>query len=301
MTLITIIMPTYNQAIFLAEAVQSVIEQAYLEWELIVVDNYSSDHTNEVILSFKDSRIRYVRFANSGVIAASRNYGLSLAKGEFIAFLDSDDIWRETKLSSALRELSSAKDFVCTNLEVFGIGSPSSILRGFLPEQVNLDPFDFILRSGNFVSTSTVVVRRSLLGSGFNIDPKIVTAEDMDLWLRIFRDKSVRCSYTKEPLTKYRMHSGSSSSQIDRHLHACIEVIRFWFKYCDLPIEQYRQRKSKLYFEMARKLQRQEKKMIALPYLLRSIWINPLQINAWIGLALTFIPKVQKILDLRSN
>ena len=111
---VSVIVPTFNQGHFLREAINSVLAQTLLEWELIIVDNFSIDSTSEIVLSFADSRIRYKRFRNHGVIGRSRNFGVSLARAPFIAFLDSDDTWAPEKLESCISVLNNeSADVVC--------------------------------------------------------------------------------------------------------------------------------------------------------------------------------------------
>ena len=97
-SLVSVVMPTYNHAQYIGEAITSVLNQDYQNLELIIVDNFSEDNTEAIVNGFNDQRIQYYQFANNGIIAASRNYGITKASGEFIAFLDSDDIWKEGKL-----------------------------------------------------------------------------------------------------------------------------------------------------------------------------------------------------------
>src|SRR5687767_4383972 len=91
--LVSVIIPTYNHAPFLREALESLIAQDFRDWEALVVNNYSTDDTLEVVRSFDDRRIRVENFRNNGVIGASRNLGIRLSRGKYIAFLDSDDKW----------------------------------------------------------------------------------------------------------------------------------------------------------------------------------------------------------------
>jgi glycosyltransferase involved in cell wall biosynthesis len=90
--LVSVVIPTYNHARYLGRALQSVLDQTYKNWEAIVIDNHSTDNTAELIASFADQRITYLKIHNNGVIAASRNAGIRAAKGEWLAFLDSDDL-----------------------------------------------------------------------------------------------------------------------------------------------------------------------------------------------------------------
>ena len=95
---VCVIVPTYNHAPLLKKALESLIAQTFTDWEVVVINNFSGDDTIQIVESFNDSRIRITNFRNSGVIAASRNEGLRLAKGKYIAFLDSDDLWYPNKL-----------------------------------------------------------------------------------------------------------------------------------------------------------------------------------------------------------
>ena len=84
--LVSIVIPTYNHARYLGRALQSVLDQTYINWEAIIIDNHSTDNTDQLVASFSDSRIIYLKIHNNGVIASSRNAGIREAKGEWIAF-----------------------------------------------------------------------------------------------------------------------------------------------------------------------------------------------------------------------
>ena len=98
--LFSIILPTYDRSNLIKTAIESVINQEYKNWELIIIDNYSKDNTEELVKNFSDKRIIFIKFKNNGIIAKSRNYGVKLAKGDYIAFLDSDDWWYPQKLKA---------------------------------------------------------------------------------------------------------------------------------------------------------------------------------------------------------
>ena len=100
--LVSIIMPSWNTERFIAETIQSVIDQTYTNWELIIVDDCSSDNTDEVVASFKDERIKYLHNEKNSGAALTRNKALREAKGEWIAFLDSDDLWMPEKLEKQI-------------------------------------------------------------------------------------------------------------------------------------------------------------------------------------------------------
>ena len=101
--LVSIIMPSYNTGKFIGEAINSVIDQTYINWELIIVDDCSSDNTDKIVKNIKDSRIVYLKNEKNMGAAVSRNRALREAKGKWIAFLDSDDLWKENKLEKQIK------------------------------------------------------------------------------------------------------------------------------------------------------------------------------------------------------
>lgn len=284
--LVSIIMPTFNQAKYLVESIDSVRSQSYANWELIVIDNFSTDRTQEFVERYNDSRIKYVKFKNFGIIAASRNFGLANSSGNIVAFLDSDDLWEPRKLEYAVDVLNSDFDFVCTNIACFRDHETPVTLNGFNPEEVQSNPFDFVLERENFVSTSTVVARRLTLIPGFDVSPEFRTAEDLDLWLRTFSGGLTRCFYSREPLTRYRLHQSSASSNLSAHLEACLAVLSKWQTIRNVPIERIRSRNSKVVYYIARKLQQQGKKLHSISILVRSIKLDITNGKAWAGIFL---------------
>ena len=119
--LVSVVIPTYNRAHDLARAVDSVLKQTYPHWEALVIDNHSTDSTSEVVHQFNDKRIRYFEIANNGVIAASRNLGIHHSRGDFIAFLDSDDLWKNDKLGKSIFWLNSGFDVVYHDMDIVSI------------------------------------------------------------------------------------------------------------------------------------------------------------------------------------
>ena len=116
---VTVVIPTYNHAHFLRDALNSLRAQTYTDWEAVVVNNFSEDDTVEVVNSFADSRIRLENFRNNGVIAASRNRGIALARGSYLAFLDSDDTWYPEKLARCMECFDNGIGLVCHGLQQF--------------------------------------------------------------------------------------------------------------------------------------------------------------------------------------
>jgi len=116
--LVSIVIPTYNYANYLKRALQSILDQKYENWEAIVIDNHSTDDTSEVINRYKDPRIKYLKISNYGVIAKSRNAGILAAKGQWIAFLDSDDWWAADKLRTCSEYFNNRVDLIYHDLAI---------------------------------------------------------------------------------------------------------------------------------------------------------------------------------------
>ena len=123
--LVSVVMPTYNYAQFIGDAIGSVLDQTYKNIELIIIDNYSDDNTEEIIASFNDTRIKYKKFRNNGIIAASRNIGISESRGKYIAFLDSDDMWKPAKIEKQIKLLENDEN-------VFLVYSRYAVIRNGL-------------------------------------------------------------------------------------------------------------------------------------------------------------------------
>ncbi len=125
-SLVSVVIPTYNHARFLGRALQSVLDQTYTNWEAIVVDNHSQDNTDEVVQRFACGRFTLLKIHNNGVIAASRNMGIRAAKGEWIAFLDSDDWWKPNKLQVCFEHINNNVDLVYHRLKLVGDANPGN-------------------------------------------------------------------------------------------------------------------------------------------------------------------------------
>lgn len=183
----SIILPTYQRAYCIRETISSVVSQTCKDWELIVVDNYSTDETEEYVKSFGDARIRFVQINNDGIIARSRNYGISHANGTYLAFIDSDDPWEKEKLMVAKMYLSDGHGLVYHDLHIYNGIDKSKRRRMRLARDLDRPALVDLIRNGNGIPTSSVVVKRKLVEAvgGFSEDRRLVGIEDYDLWVRI--------------------------------------------------------------------------------------------------------------------
>jgi glycosyltransferase involved in cell wall biosynthesis len=185
--LVSVVIPTFNRAADLKRALTSIASQTWQQWEVLVVDNHSTDNSAQVIEHFSDRRIRMLSVHNHGVIALSRNVGVANAAGEYVAFLDSDDWWAPRKLELSLRALCCGADIVYHDLYL--ARSPRS---GWRPRRLLTRPlaspaFQCLIERGNVLTNSSVVVQRRLLldVGGLSEDPALVSWEDYECWLRL--------------------------------------------------------------------------------------------------------------------
>lgn len=180
--MVSVIIPTYNRCLYLREAVQSVLAQTGVDLELIVVDDGSTDETAAAMRDF-DDRLRYIRKSHSGVSSA-RNEGTRVANGEWLAFLDSDDLWLPGKLAAQLDFFEQHPHILICQTEEIWIRNG----RRINPRKYHRKPHGYCfsrLLDRCLVSPSAVMMDRDLLRSVGGFDESLPACEDYDLWLRI--------------------------------------------------------------------------------------------------------------------
>src|SRR5215468_10938412 len=200
---VSVIIPTYNRWPMVGEAIESVLAQSYRSWELIVVDDGSTDDTSER-LALYGSKIKYISRQRSGV-AAARNHGIASATGQYVAFLDSDDLWMPRKLEVQTAFMEQHPNVqICQTEEIW-------IRRGVRvnPKAKHAKPSGDIFRSSLdlcLVSPSAVMMSKPLFTESGGFDESFPVCEDYDLWLRI----SVHCSVPLIPVPLVVKRGGHS-------------------------------------------------------------------------------------------
>ena len=228
----SVIIPTYNQCLYLKKAVKSVLNQTYKNYEIIIIDNFSKDKTEELIKEFKTSKIIYKKFNNNGVIGSSRNYGINLAKGNWIAFLDSDDWWHKKKLEIIFKNIKENTDYVvfCSSELIVNETNNKNKVWVYGPFKKNF--YSHLLLKGNCISTSASVVSKKFIKSKnifFSTKKKIVTVEDYDFFLKIAYKKG-KFKFIKNVLGGHLIHSQSMSSNYFIHKKSLTNVIEKHFE-----------------------------------------------------------------------
>ncbi|MBR8838295.1 MAG: glycosyltransferase [Stigonema ocellatum SAG 48.90 = DSM 106950] len=215
MPTVSVIISTYKRANLVSQAIESVLAQTYTDYEIIVVNDGSPDNTKEVLDQFGD-HITAIHQENQGVSAA-RNAGIRAAQGQYIAFLDDDDLWLPNKLEKQIACLESNPKIGLVYSDMFCFDE-----NGVFPHtwaKANPTPpiqECWILFVRNFIPTPSVVVRQECLDKVGLFDETLTTCEDYDLWLRIIEKWSVH--FLNEPLVRYRRSANSLQSNEDQQL-----------------------------------------------------------------------------------
>ena len=294
------VIAAYNCGNYIQETISSVINQTFQNWELIIVDDCSSDDTSEKITALSDQRIRIIRLdKNSGLPATPRNTGIRAAKGEFIAFLDHDDVWSPEKLKVQIDYL---REYPQTAL----VGCPLKIKSpdrkynnaATTPKTRKCrtgNMYDILLKR-NFFACSSVIVKTSVFNDigFFDEDPLVSAAEDWDLWLRIAKEHKI--AFLPQTLGFYRMH-GSGLSTETKQLQRILYVIDKHVKNGRLTFQQADKAKADHYCVEGWSIIAQNRKLS------RSMFSHALHFNksspkilcgSFLGLLLSLFPNLCK-------
>ena len=191
--LVSVIIPTYNRAYCIENAVQSVLQQDYENMEILIVDDGSTDDTEAVIKGIEDERIHYYKNSSNKGAAATRNIGLALAQGKYIAFQDSDDEWLEGKLRQQVEVLEHSDYgmvYSCFERE-FPDGRVEKVPRDAIQPEAKQGYIYPYLLAESFISTQTMLVRKEILEKLQGFDESLKSYEDYDLAIRIAQNCQV--------------------------------------------------------------------------------------------------------------
>lgn len=209
MNKVSIIMPSYNAAKFIAAAIQSVIEQTYSNWELLITDDCSKDDTINIIKKFQeiDNRIQLFSTGKNSGAAVARNISLQNATGKYIAFLDSDDTWISNKLETQIKFMK--KKNIAFSFSNYSVMKEDGTLTGNIIHAPKVIGYHGYLRN-TIIGCLTVIIDREKTGNF--LMPNIKTSEDMALWLDIMK-RGYKAWGLQVPLAQYRVVSNSLTSK----------------------------------------------------------------------------------------
>jgi glycosyltransferase involved in cell wall biosynthesis len=219
--MISVIIPTYNSARYLKEAIDSVLAQNIQSLEIIVVDDGSTDETEQAVASYAElKKIVYLK-KNNGGPASARNFGIKNSTGEFIAFLDADDIWNPDKLAKQMTLFKDPRVGLVYSRRIFLPNNKldqERLYSGFVTKE---------LINNNFITNSSVIIRRAIYNQAgpFREEKRFIAIEDYNFWLRI----STLCqfAYSDEGLVYYRTHGNQISNTY--YLATIKNIIKLYF------------------------------------------------------------------------
>jgi glycosyltransferase involved in cell wall biosynthesis len=206
---VSVIITTYNSMPYFPETLSSVLRQTFTDFEVIVVDDGSTDQTTTWASQVDDPRVTLVSQPNQGVSVA-RNTGISHAQGDYIAFLDGDDLWETTKLEKQVQILDCHSEIGLVHTWLALMDEQSHLTGRVMKTHVQGEVWQQIIEN-NMVACSAAMVRRYCLETIGVFDPKLLVAEDWDLWIRMAA--SYPFAVLKEPLVQYRLHVQSKSKR----------------------------------------------------------------------------------------
>jgi len=278
MPTVSVIVPTYNRVHLLGRALQSIVTQTYGDFEVIVVDDGSTDNTGDFIRNFSALDIRYIRHEKNKGEAAARNTGVLAAKGEFIAFLDSDDEWLPEKLQKQMdvfRDLPPHVGIVYSDMCEIERNGKKRLWKSptFMPEDGR-----FYRRALNYqvygIGIGSAIVRKSCFERVGLFDERLSYYVDFDFFIRLSREF---CFYhIKEPLMNYHVTGDSFRWVTTAHIGSREVILE---KYLD-DIRQSRKTLSLHYWKMGRFLCLHDEIRRARPYLLKAIRAYPFNYKA---------------------
>ena len=256
MPYVSVVIPAYNSASLLGDAVQSVLAQTYRDFEVIVVDDGSTDNTRQVAEGFKQSQIKYLFQPNQGPPAA-RNAGIRASSGKLIAFLDSDDLWLPSKLEMQVKTLAASPraglaycDMFLYDMEQDAVVGPPFLLRSKRPPPRGkvFDELSFRF----FGHPSTVIIRREVFDAIGLFDERLRYCDDFDMLFRIA--SRYEFELVPDPLVEYRFHEGQLSGNPEPYWQGHITLFNKFLKFPAISPEvrrRYRRQLAEIHFHYA--------------------------------------------------
>jgi len=297
---VSVVIPTYNYGHFLGEAIQSVLDQTFADFELIIVDDGSTDNTKEVVSSFQDKRVKYIYQKNRG-LAASRNTGIKASCGEYIAFLDSDDKWLPENLEVMVNRLDSRPDIalVCSDVNVYDDATGAILGRHWHnrrsdswvnPKKAARQALQYLLKRGCFITPIAMVVRRTVFAEVGHYDESVRTHEDWDMIVRIVMRFPIET--IDVPLALNRKHGISLQSNREQMYREAIIVLNKTLNRNSLSANDQallRRRVARTHFRYGRDLLVNGDITAGREKLLTAVRTNPWSVRPYLYLALSLL------------
>ena len=211
---VSVVIPTFNRAELLPAAIRSVLNQTFQDFEILIVDDGSSDTTPDIVKTFDDKRIHYIRHAVPRGGAAARNTGIAHSRGEYVAFLDDDDEWYPHKLARQMEVMRKSEPEVAAIYSgYFVVERATGRVCGRMTPKSKGDLSSELLATNPIGGTSCMLVRKDSLEKVGCFDENLPSFQDRDLWIRLSRE--FRFDYIEEPLLNYYVHPKKVWTNLD--------------------------------------------------------------------------------------
>ncbi len=224
--LISVIIPAFNSEKTIKETINSVLNQTWKNLELIVINDGCQDSTLDIVTSIKDPRLKVFSYTNAGV-AVSRNRGFAQAQGEFVSFLDADDLWTVNKLESQLKALQENPQVGVAYSWTDHIDENSQFLRGGSHYNISGDVYAELLKSNFLANGSNVLIRTQSLIEVGEFNQSFTPAEDWDMYLRL----ATRYHFVAVPIVQilYRITTTSASGNVFKMEKVSLQIIEYYY------------------------------------------------------------------------
>lgn len=283
---VSVIIPTYNRAYLVGRAIQSVLNQTYQGFEIIVVDDGSTDNTEEIIRNLNDPRIYYIRHEKNRGGSAARNTGIRAARGEYIAFLDSDDEWLPGMLSCQMQVILNAPRQIGVVYSAYWSFNREGTVKVYWPRTGTVpekNRFRENIYKQNFAITSSALIKREFLDIAGGFDEKLPRLQDWELWMRL----SEHCQFVfidKPLVNKY-----SPINRIADDTIAYVKGMKLILQKHRQYIAEKRPLLGTFLYEIGSKLCQVGSLKEGRAYLWRSLRIWPFQPKHWVALMASFL------------
>ena len=283
---VSVIIPTYNQSTLLSEAIKSVLSQTFTDYELIIIDDESTDNTKEIVADYqKDTdKIRYV-FQKNGGPSAARNTGIKKSNGEYIAFLDHDDLWLPDKLMKQVKFLDNNMNYAMVFADVYEFNG------NIITEEKKLREIDRRHMSGYilkylilrcFIPSPSVMIRKSIVKEIGYFDTRFLFSQDWDYYIRVARKHEI--GFLDEVLVGYRRHSGNITNNLELHIKERHRIVDSAFDRKIMPqsLSKYKRLSHGfICFEHGEEYVIRGSHAKARPAIIKSLYYNPLSIKTY--------------------
>ena len=285
---ISIIVPCFNCERYLSYSLDSILNQSFFDTEVIIIDDCSTDNTRNIINGYKDSRIIIMRNQYNSGPATTRNRGMKIAKGEYIAFCDGDDLWEKDKLYMQYELLNKNKEFdiaysdsrIINEKGEFNGYNFSDLFKG---ERNRTGDIFLLLCKTNFINTPTVMMRKSCVEKAGYFPENFRYLEDWIYWIKLAY--SFKYLYSPEKFAQYRIHSNSTNKDKVGYKHARINACKYILSSFKTKLPH--QTKSDILYLMAREHQQNNNDEARKIYK-ESIRENIFNIRSTLNLILTY-------------